>query len=118
MHIGTLFYTWFKGEIVGADEFGNQYYKAKTDSLNGKLRRWVLYKGENDASKIPPEWHAWLHYTTDEPLTEQSIRARYWQKTHIKNLTGTSEAYHPLGHTNKKNKRLAATVDYNSWQPE
>ena len=118
MHIGTLLYTLFRGENVGSDEFGNNYYKAKSDSRNGKPRRWVLYKGENEASKIPPEWHVWLHYTTDEPLTEQSTRAESWQKNHIINLTGTSEAYRPSGHAYKGGSRAAATGDYHAWQPD
>ena len=118
MHIGTLLYTWFKGESVGEDEFGNKYYRAKGDSLDGKLRRWVLYKGENEASKIPPEWHAWLHHTTEEPLTEQSTFAETWQKEHIKNLTGSSKAYRPSGHAYKGGNRAPATGDYQAWQPE
>ena len=118
MHIGTYIYTWFKGKNVGTDEFGNKYYKAKSDSLHGKPRRWVLYKGDNDASKIPPEWHAWLHHTTEEPLTEQSTRALSWQKKHIKNLTGTSEAYRPVGHAYKGGNRAHATGDYQPWRPE
>ena len=118
MHIGTLIYTWLRGKNVGKDEFGNQYYKAKLDSLYGNQRRWVLYKGEVEASKIPPEWHAWLHHTTDEPLTEESTIARSWQKNHEKNLTGTSQAYRPLGHAYKGGVRAAATGDYQPWQPK
>ncbi len=118
MHLGTLIYTWFKGENVGTDEFGNRYYKAKTGLLHGKQRRWVLYKGEVEASKIPPEWHAWLHHTSDEPLTEQSTRAQHWQKEHVENLTGTSEAYRPAGHAYKGSHRPPATGDYQAWQPE
>ena len=118
MHLGTLFYTWFKGTNVGTDEFGNRYYKAKGDSLHGKQRRWVLYKGEVEASRIPPEWHAWLHHTSEEPLTEQSTRAPEWQKEHVANLTGTAEAYRPAGHAYKGSHRAQATGDYQAWQPE
>ncbi len=118
MHIGTLLYTWFKGENVGTDEFGNRYYKGKGDSLYGKQRRWVLYKGEVEASRIPPEWHAWLHHTSEEPLTEQSTRAPEWQKEHVENLTGTSQAYRPAGHAYNGSHRAAATGDYEAWKPE
>ena len=118
MHIGTLLYTWFKGENVGEDEFGNLYYKSRADSSNGKPRRWVIYKGENEPSKIPPEWHAWIHHTTEDPLTEQSTHAKFWQKEHIKNLTGTSEAYRPAGHAYKGGSRATATGNYQAWQPE
>jgi len=118
MHIGTLIYTWFKGENVGTDEFGNRYYKAKRDLLHGKQRRWVLYKGEVEASRVPPEWHSWLHHTSEEPLTEQSTRAPAWQKEHVANLTGTSQAYRPAGHAYKGSSRASATGDYQAWQPE
>ena len=118
MHLGTLLYTWFNGTNVGTDEFGNRYYKSMKDSLHGKQRRWVLYKGEVEASRIPPEWHAWLHHTSEEPLTEQSTRAPDWQKEHVSNLTGTSQAYRPAGHAYKGSHRAAATGDYQAWQPE
>ena len=118
MNIGTLIYTWFKGTNVGKDEFGNQYYIAKIDSLYGDQRRWVIYSSEAEASKVPPEWHAWLHHTTDAPLTEQSTTAKSWQKEHRENLTGTSEAYRPLGHAYKGGNRATASGDYKSWQPE
>ena len=44
---GTRLKTIFFGKFVGKDEFGNKYYQSK----NGK--RWVIYSGEIDASKIP-----------------------------------------------------------------
>ena len=37
---------------------------------------------------MPPEWHAWLHYTTDTPLAETARRP--WQKPHLANATGTA----------------------------
>ena len=64
---------WFKGKFVGNDSFGNRYYEEKPKSVNGtrQARRWIIYKSEYDASKIPPEWHAWLHYRADKPLSGQ-----------------------------------------------
>src|ERR1700733_7895729 len=44
---GTLMTTWFSGEAVGTDEFGNRYYQTK----DGK-RRWVLYNGTVEASRV------------------------------------------------------------------
>ena len=88
MDIGTLLHTWIHGKLVGTDEFGNRYYKNKGGSLYGRERRWVLYKGRKEASKVPPEWHSWLHHTSAEPLTESATRARPWQKEHVPNLTG------------------------------
>ena len=72
MTIGTLLFTWWKGERVGTDEFGNRYYREKPGrqlrpggGRDSRERRWVLYKGEAEASKVPPEWHAWLHHTVN-----------------------------------------------------
>ena len=78
MYIGTLLFTWLKGRKVGADEFGNRYYLSKGRRLQGRERRWVLYKGPAEASKVPPEWHAWLNHTTDAPLSEKAAQARPW----------------------------------------
>ena len=53
--VGTRLLTWRRGEEVGRDEQGNIYYQAE-----GGRRRWVVYEGEAEASRIPPEWHGWL----------------------------------------------------------
>ena len=34
----------------------------------GRAKRWVVYAGAPEASMVGPEWHAWLHHLTDEPL--------------------------------------------------
>jgi NADH:ubiquinone oxidoreductase subunit len=47
--IGTSIYSWRKGKAVGADALGNRYYQ----SSDGK-RRWVIYNGPNDASRVAP----------------------------------------------------------------
>ena len=97
-HVGTLLYTWLKGEFIGVDEFSNRYYRNTKAKLHGRERRWVVYKGKPEASKVPAEWHAWLHHLTDSPLTEKAAQALSWQKEHEPNLTGTSNAYRPQGH--------------------
>jgi len=118
LSIGTLLYTWFNGEQVGTDEFGNRYYQAKSDTLHGRQRRWVIYKGKIEASRVPPEWHAWLHHFTEEPLTEAAAKAPGWQQPHQPNMTGTAQAYRPPGHDFKGGQRSAATGDYEPWAPE
>ncbi len=118
MYIGTLINTWLNGELVGTDEFGNRYYRSKGSKLHGRERRWCLYKGRSEASKVPPEWHAWLHHTVDEPLTEIAAQARFWQKEHQPNLTGTAAAYRPKGHAYVGGDRAPATGDYEAWKPE
>ncbi len=118
MSIGTLLYTWVMGRLVGTDEFGNRYYRSKGKKLHGRERRWVLFKGRAEASKVPPEWHAWLHHTTQAPLTEAAVQARPWQKEHQPNRTGTPDAYRPRGHDLRGGQRAPATGDYEAWTPE
>ena len=96
MTIGTLLYTWMNGRQVGMDEFGNRYYESRNGAkLHDRPRRWTLFKGDAEASKVPPEWHAWLHHMTPEPLTDDAAKAKSWQKPHIPNMTGTINAYRP-----------------------
>lgn len=105
-----LFYT-----EVGTDHLGNKYFIAKTKDLHGKYRRSVMYNGTPEPSKVPPVWHAWLHYTTDD--IPESFKAYSWQIDHVPNLTGTEFAYRPNGHIYKGGKRDKATGDYEPWQP-
>src|SRR5690606_11148211 len=68
MSIGTRILTWLKGELVGTDRLGNKYYQEKGKPYRGRRRRrWVVYNGEAEPSRVPPEWHGWLHYTVDSP---------------------------------------------------
>ena len=62
--LGTLWTTWRHGRPVGTDKFGNRYYRDST----GK-RRWVLYNGTVEASRVPADWHGWLHHTVKDPPT-------------------------------------------------
>jgi NADH:ubiquinone oxidoreductase subunit len=114
--IGTRLYTLFNGEHVGSDEFGNRYFRC-AKALNGRERRWVIYKGKKEASKTPPEWHAWLHHTTAQPLSEAAAQPADWQLDHLPNLTGTLGAYYPQGSDARGGRRAAATGDYEAWSP-
>ena len=111
--IGTRLFTWRKGDFVGEDEFGNRYYKER----NGK-RRWVTYRDLADASKVPADWHGWLHYTVGVPPTDMGYRPKSWQRPHLPNMTGTAQAYRPPGSTLGAGKRPPATGDYEAWKPE
>lgn len=113
--IGTLLKTWVAGSKVGEDGFGNRYYRGRGRRGYKRERRWVLYKGAPEASKVPPEWHAWLHHTTDEPL--DTADRHPWQKEHIPNLTGTRAAYVPPGSVLRGGKRRRNTGDYEPWTP-
>lgn len=112
------FMTWRRGELVGTDRFGNKYYRDKTARRGVKERRWVIYASEPDASKVPPEWHSWLHHTRLEPLPEKdSPFHRPWQKEHAPNASGSVQAYRPSGHTLAGGTRAPATGDYEPWTP-
>jgi NADH:ubiquinone oxidoreductase subunit len=127
----TLFFTWWNGETfgtrfftrrhgvrVGADEFGNVYYRSRTiDPTLGFERRWVIYNGLAEASRIPPGWYGWMHHNVDVPPTEVEYKPRDWEKPHRPNLTGTPRAYRPKGSMLSTGKRPSATGDYKAWTP-
>jgi NADH:ubiquinone oxidoreductase subunit len=117
MTIGTRLFTWLKGEVVGTDAFGNRYFQEKRPASGYPARRWVIYKGASEASKVAAEWHGWLHHTVVAPPTAGAAAQRPWQKEHLPNLTGTEFAYRPPGYTLKGGKRSKATGDYEPWRP-
>jgi NADH:ubiquinone oxidoreductase subunit len=92
---------------------GNRYYRER----NGD-KRWVIYRDLAEASKVPPEWHGWLHHTVDELPDEEEYEPKPWQKSHRPNMTGTSGAYRPRGSTLVQGERPPATGDYEPWRPE
>lgn len=109
---GTQHFTWRHGQKVGEDDAGNIYYRTKDDS-----KRWVIFNGEIEASRIPPDWHGWLHRTWDEPPTERPLEHKSWEKPHEENLTGTlTMAYRPAGSLNRADP--AERRDYEAWSPE
>lgn len=116
MKFGTALYTLFFGKLMGSDSFGNRYYERK----GGRYRhaqRWVVYRGAVEPSKIPAEWHGWLHHIVDVPPRSDAPLYR-WQRPHQPNLTGTSGAYFPPGHRLSGGKRHKATGDYKAWSPK
>lgn len=107
----TQIYTSRHGVKVGEDDQGNIYYETR----DGK-RRWVIYNGEAEASRVPAEWHGWLHHSWDEPPTKSPVKHKAWEKPHQENLTGTPAAYLPAGSIRKA--QPVARADYEAWQPE
>jgi NADH:ubiquinone oxidoreductase subunit len=116
---GTRLFTLFRGKLVGHDEFGNRYYEARGKAAAGqRKRRWVVYKGIAEPSKVPSQWHGWLHHTLDAPLSDKVAKRFKWQKPHLPNLTGTQGRYLPPGHLLKGGARAANEADYQAWKPE
>src|SRR5213595_834554 len=117
---GTQLWTWRFGELVGQDEQGNRYYRTrggKIDPTLGFQRRWVIYNGYAEASRVPPSWHGWLHHTVDLAPTEETYQPHPWEKPHVPNLTGTPAAYRPSGSTLASGRRPKATGDYQPCTP-
>ena len=115
--IGTMLYTARKGEHVGTDAQGNKYYRSKPKE-GEKERRWVIYNGNNDASRVPSEWHGWLHGSFDDVPESRLPPAKIWEADYTPNATGTVSAYRPQGALERGGKRAKATGDYESWSPE
>ena len=106
--LGTRIYTFLNGKYIGSDNDGNKYYinKKKVE------KRWVIYNGQIDASKINADWHDWIHSRTNEiPKNEKNYKS--WYKKHQMNNTGTDKFYSPKNSGSKKNDK-----SYESWSPE
>ena len=109
---GTRLFTARKGRKVGEDAEGNIYYQEKKGH-----RRWVIYnskRGEVEASRVPADWHGWLHYTFDTPPSEVPLPRKEWEIEHSANRTGSDKAYHPAG---MDGQRAATSGDYEAWRP-
>jgi NADH:ubiquinone oxidoreductase subunit len=117
---GATFGTWVgtraHGRRVGEDALGNVYFES-TKPLGGRNRRWVIYKGENDASRIPPDWHSWVHHTIEAAPGDALPPPHAWEAEPLPNLTGTERAYRPAGALEASTRRAAATGDYEAWSP-
>ncbi|MEX0284006.1 MAG: NADH:ubiquinone oxidoreductase subunit NDUFA12 [Paracoccaceae bacterium] len=109
--LNTQLWTARNGIKVGEDEEGNVFYRNKDGS-----RRWVIFNGEAEASRVSPDWHGWLHHTWDEPPTDKPLAHKTWEKPHEPNLTGTTLAYAPSG--SLRQAEPAARSDYEAWSPE
>ena len=115
---GTLLQIRRFGTSVGTDEYGNKYFESsKKMNYDGRSRRWVVYNGYADASRVPPEWHGWLHHSYDD-LPEDLPKPHKWELPHHPNLTGTVHAYKPKGSLSRGGERAKITGDYEAWNPD
>ena len=118
MSFGTKIFTWFYGKFVGQDSYGNKYYCNSSDYSDIDAKRWVIYDGEIEASKVPAHWHAWIHKTIKQAPVNYKHK-HDWQKDHKPNLTGTDEAYFPSSHPlSKKYNSESKEEDYETWIPK
>lgn len=130
MGVLTSIFTWWTGATlgtrvyglrgkkrVGEDHLGNLYYEGGTDTA-GRPRRWVIYQGANDTSRIPPEWFAWVHHQVEDVPDASLPPPRRWEKPPVPNMTGTALAYRPSGALEKGGVRAGAVGDYEAWTPD
>ena len=101
---GTRLQIFFSGKLVGKDKNGNKYYESKSG------RRWVIYNGEVEASKIPNEWYSWMHHMNNKIENDHNLKKYDWQKEHLPNQTGSENSYHPKKYHNAVKKK------YKSWK--
>ena len=102
--LGTRIQILLFGKFVGEDNLGNKYYESKSG------KRWIVYNGEIEASKIPNEWYSWMHFTQNKIENSHELKKFDWQKPHKPNLTGSDQAYSPKENTDATKKK------YNSWK--
>ncbi|NBX52229.1 MAG: NADH:ubiquinone oxidoreductase [Proteobacteria bacterium] len=95
----------FNSKKIGTDEFGNQYFEKKSG------KRFVIYNGIAEPTKIPSEWHVWIHYLTNQAPVQINTNKYSWQKIHIPNLTGTKNAYSP-----EKTNLNKTYLHYEPWE--
>lgn len=120
---GTSLTLWRKGaQEVGRDAQGNRYFEEKGKTLPGgngqHARRWVVYHGVAEASRVPPDWHGWLHHSFDDPPGPEGLPRHAWEKDHLPNMTGTPLAYHPPGSLSRAGGPANVVDDYEPWTPE
>lgn len=113
--VTTLLNSALTGEKVGSDAQGNTYHRAKKPypkghPFAGRERRWVIYNGANDASRVPAEWHGWLHGAFDTVPESNLPPPRIWETEFTPNATGTATAHRP--------RSGAQAGGYEAWQPD
>ena len=108
----TKLYSMLNGIEIGRDDNGNIYYMEKMSLFSSYIKRWVVYKGDVEASSIPPAWHLWLHYTSDKIPENNKFVTPRWLKEPQANKSGSKKAYHPV------NYKQQIVPDYEPWRPE
>jgi len=106
------------GTLRGTDQFGNRYFD-NPHAIPGRTR-YVMYANPFDVNpaSVPPEWHPWLHYTTDlTPVETPPLVPRY-KKPHVATVLsqmGHRPNYIPPGYADRDEPRLGLDK-YQHWQ--
>ena len=118
---GLSFSMWkAKARFVGEDQQGNKYYEEGGEGSfsGGGKRRWVVYHGVAEGSRVPPDWHGWLHHMWDEPPTVAPLPLKKFERQHLPNMSGTPLAYRPKGSLARVDGAREVDQDYEAWSPE
>lgn len=103
--LNSILFTKIFGTCAGKDLYGNQFYFYKK---SGREKRWVIYKGICDPSKIAAEWHSWLHFiNNDTPKAPK--------KTWSPNTTGTKFLHNSI--SSIENIPQTTLKYYEGWNP-
>jgi NADH:ubiquinone oxidoreductase subunit len=96
---------------VGEDNFGNKYYESNNCDYLGQVKRQIIYKGGVEPSKIPPIWHAWMHYMVeDSPNDEDMDKDKFaWQQVNLPNQA--------IVNSSRLIKNETSKALYNRWEP-
>ena len=116
--IGAMFDIKRRSEFVGEDDYGNRYFEDRKVSIEGRKRRYVVYKGLAEPSKVPADWHGWLHHTFKSPPTVDPLTRQDWEIDHKPNMTGTLFADVPQGSLRDSGERSGNSADYEAWTPD
>ena len=92
------------GTLVGTDQHGNKYYE--NNNYMFTRNRFVEYPYKDrydfDGSQIPPEWHRWMQYMTDDPPSKVPLKESKFDKAHEVNCSGSAKQYVPYSTTRPK----------------
>ena len=84
----------------------------KSIKNNSRERRFIIYRGIVEASKVPQEWNAWLHHVSNDLPKKTSKKS--WMKDHLPNMTGTPYAYE---YKDQKKSDKVKNI-YSIWKPD
>ncbi len=116
--INTAFDIKRRSRFIGEDDYGNRYFEDRKKSVGGRHRRFVMYRGLAEPSKVPAEWHGWLHHTLDAPPLDAPLPRKAWETDHTPNMTGTPFAQKPPRAGKTSEADPAGSEGYEKWTPD
>ena len=116
--LGALFDIKRRSSLIGQDEYGNVYYEERKAVSGFHNKRYVIYKGLAEPSKVPASWHGWLHHAVELPPTEAPLDRQGFEIDHTPNMTGTPWATRPKNSLKNTSSMAEVTDTYEAWKPD